>query len=200
MLRASKRRLNCRLHWLSMLWFLPVLQGTYQGYKSIKATILSSLIFSPRLDSPSGLDLLVFEVSRTHSDTLHSVGLSPEEWLVRRRDLYLTTNNTHNRQTSKPPAGFDTTIPADERPRNDALDPTAAFIGLLPRVQLIIQQWPSHSNPYSLAVRVTYHCVQWIHKQRCVWDSTVLSSDWILQPYFQLAILQVFPSLCLTIM
>jgi hypothetical protein len=28
------------------------------------------------------------------------------EWSARRRDLYLTTHNTHNRQTSIPPAGF----------------------------------------------------------------------------------------------
>jgi hypothetical protein len=28
-----------------------------------------------------------------------------DEWLSRRRDLYLTTHNTHNRQTSMPPVG-----------------------------------------------------------------------------------------------
>ena len=31
---------------------------------------------------------------------------------VRRRDLYLTTHNTHNRQISIPPAVFVPTIPA----------------------------------------------------------------------------------------
>jgi hypothetical protein len=29
------------------------------------------------------------------------------EWSARRRNLYLTTHNTHNRQTSMPPVGFD---------------------------------------------------------------------------------------------
>jgi len=29
------------------------------------------------------------------------------EWSARRRDLYLTTHNTHKRQTYKPPAGFE---------------------------------------------------------------------------------------------
>ena len=31
-----------------------------------------------------------------------------DEWSVRRRDLYLTTHNTHNRQTSMPPVGIRT--------------------------------------------------------------------------------------------
>ena len=33
---------------------------------------------------------------------------------ARRRDLYQTTHYTHNRQTSMPPAGFETVIPASE--------------------------------------------------------------------------------------
>ena len=35
-----------------------------------------------------------------------------DEWSARRRDLYLTTHNTHNRQTSMPPVGFEPKIPA----------------------------------------------------------------------------------------
>ena len=38
------------------------------------------------------------------------------EWLAYRRDLYLTTHNTHNRQTSMPPVGFEPAIPAGEQP------------------------------------------------------------------------------------
>ena len=30
-----------------------------------------------------------------------------DEWSIRRRDLYLTTHNTHNRQISMPPVGMD---------------------------------------------------------------------------------------------
>ena len=40
-----------------------------------------------------------------------------DEWSTCRRDLYLTTHNTHRRQTSMPPAGFDPTIPASQRPQ-----------------------------------------------------------------------------------
>jgi hypothetical protein len=34
-----------------------------------------------------------------------------------RRDLYLTTHNTHNRQASMGPAGFEASISASERPQ-----------------------------------------------------------------------------------
>jgi hypothetical protein len=43
-----------------------------------------------------------------------------DEWSVRHRDLYLTTNNTHERQILKPPAGFEPAIPASERPLGSA--------------------------------------------------------------------------------
>jgi len=51
----------------------------------------------------------------THNAT-QSVGLLLDEWSARPRDLYLTTCNTHNRQTSMPPVGFEPTTPAGERP------------------------------------------------------------------------------------
>ena len=36
-----------------------------------------------------------------------TVGRTPlDEWSARRRDLYLTTHNTHNRQTSMPPGWY----------------------------------------------------------------------------------------------
>jgi len=39
-----------------------------------------------------------------------------EKWSARRRDLYLTTHNTENRRTSKPPEGIETAIAKIERP------------------------------------------------------------------------------------
>jgi hypothetical protein len=48
-----------------------------------------------------------------HTQRRTTVGRSPlDEWLARHRDLYLTTHNTHNRQTSMPPVGFEPTISA----------------------------------------------------------------------------------------
>ena len=40
---------------------------------------------------------------------------SLDERSARRRDLYLTTHDTHNRQISMPPVGFEPTISAGER-------------------------------------------------------------------------------------
>ena len=54
-----------------------------------------------------------------------------DEWSARRRDLYLTAHNTHNRQTSMPPVGFEPTISASKRPQTNALDHTATATGLL---------------------------------------------------------------------
>ena len=73
----------------------------------------------------AGLSLLVFEVSWSHT-----VGRTPlDEWSVRRSDLYLTTHNPHNRQTSMPPMEFEPTISAGERPKTYALDRVATGTG-----------------------------------------------------------------------
>jgi hypothetical protein len=67
---------------------------------------------------------------RYHEQWHFTVGRTPlDEWSARRRDLYLTTHNTHNRQTSMPPAGFETAIPAGERLQTHALDRSATGIG-----------------------------------------------------------------------
>ena len=46
-----------------------------------------------------------------------TVGRTPlDKWSARRRDLYLTTNDIHNRQISMPPVGFEPKISAGEQP------------------------------------------------------------------------------------
>ena len=67
-----------------------------------------------------------------HTRRHRIVGRTPlDEWSACRRDLYLTTHNTHNRQTSKPPVGFEPKISAGERPQTYALDRTATGTGIL---------------------------------------------------------------------
>ena len=52
-----------------------------------------------------------------HTQRRSTVGRTPlGEWSARRRDLYLTTLGTHNRQISMPPVGFKPKISAGERP------------------------------------------------------------------------------------
>jgi hypothetical protein len=58
-----------------------------------------------------------------HTQGHITVGRTPlDERSARCRDLYLTIYNTHNRQTSMPPAGFEPAIPAGDRPQTFALD------------------------------------------------------------------------------
>jgi len=46
-----------------------------------------------------------------HTQQRITVGRTPlDAWSARRRDLYLLTHNTHNRQTPMPTLGFETTI------------------------------------------------------------------------------------------
>jgi hypothetical protein len=64
-----------------------------------------ALLFFPMARQPlGGLGRLIF--SRLHDHTLFrhtTLGRTPlDEWAARRRDLYLTTNNNHKRQTSMP--------------------------------------------------------------------------------------------------
>jgi hypothetical protein len=59
-----------------------------------------------------GLSFLIVEVWRSHSDTPQSVGLL---WTVIVPSLIPLPDNTYDRQTSMPQAGFEPTIPASER-------------------------------------------------------------------------------------
>ena len=62
---------------------------------------------------------LTYSFSRflDHTQRFATFGRTPlDECSIRRRDLYLTTHNTHNRHTSMPPVGFEPTISAGERP------------------------------------------------------------------------------------
>ena len=67
-----------------------------------------------------------------HTRRRTTVGRTPlDDWSARRRDLYLTTHNTHNRQISMPPVRFEPTISAGERPQTYALDRAATGTGLI---------------------------------------------------------------------
>ena len=65
-----------------------------------------------------------------HTQRCTTVGRTPlDKWSARRRDLYLTTHNTHNRQTSITPVGFEPTISAGERSQTYVLDRVATGTG-----------------------------------------------------------------------
>jgi len=67
-----------------------------------------------------------------HTQRRTTIGRTPVgEWSARRRDLYLTTHNTHIRQISMPPLGFEPTISSGERPQTYALDRAGTGTGSL---------------------------------------------------------------------
>jgi hypothetical protein len=80
--------------------------------------MLLMCVFFPMARQPlGGLDRLIFRgfmITHFRHTTLGRIPL--DEGPSRRRDLYLTTHNTHKTQTSMPPAGFKPTIPVSERP------------------------------------------------------------------------------------
>ena len=79
---------------------------------------------------------------RLHNHTVIYITLTRtplDEWSAQHRDLYLTTHNTHNRQTSMPPAEFKPITTASEQLPTHALDLKATGIGLWP----LILQWIS---------------------------------------------------------
>ena len=66
-----------------------------------------------------------------HTQRRTTLGRTPlDEWSARRRGLYLTTHNTHNRLTFMSLVGFEPTISAGERPQADALDRAASGTGI----------------------------------------------------------------------
>ena len=81
-----------------------------------------------------------------------TLGRTPlDEWSARRRDLYLTTHNTHNRQISMPQVGFEPTIPTGKRPQTYALDRAATGTGMFNQYksQNLIAESYQLDNPVS---------------------------------------------------
>jgi len=78
---------------------------------------------------PVGQGLLIFEASRSHSDTPHWVGIL---WTSDQPDgaISIWQNSTlNNRQVSIPAAGFEPTVPASERTQTHTLDHPTAVTG-----------------------------------------------------------------------
>ena len=93
----------------------PPYSSSSKGYSFLSLSL--SLSLSPSAITPQWV-LASFTrfVLLDHTQRHITVGRTPlDEWSARRRDLYLTTHNTHNRQTSMLPVGFEPTISAGKR-------------------------------------------------------------------------------------
>jgi hypothetical protein len=95
---------------------------------SIGAQVQLILIFLWRFDPIPGHDLPLrgFAITLIGHTTLDEIPLAV--WSARRRDLYLTTDNNHNRQISMIPMGFEPAKPASQRLQTHALDRAATRI------------------------------------------------------------------------
>jgi hypothetical protein len=112
---------------LKMLGIRKVIWRKYhtENLQTLSATACLFLACSPHWARASSFIRVL-----DHTKRRTTVGRTHlEEWWARHRDLYLTTHNTHNRQTSMPLVGFETTISAGERPQIHALDRAATGTG-----------------------------------------------------------------------
>jgi len=94
-------------------------------------TSLQDVIFFPSVAlRPYAAPAFSFLQFVHHTKRRTTFGRNPlDERSAHRRDLYLTTHNTHNRPTTMPSAGYETTISTGERPRTQALDRAVTGIG-----------------------------------------------------------------------
>ena len=111
---------------------------TVDGPNSVPAVTSNCRPFSAE-NSPNWARTYSFTWFLDHKQRRITVGRAPlDEWLACRRDLYLTTHNTHNRHTSISPVGFEPIISAGERPQTYTLDHVATGSGNCRLCYLII--------------------------------------------------------------
>jgi hypothetical protein len=113
---------------IKSLW-KPQISARYVLYQHIIFVIIASFVCFWR-DSPLWARAFSFTKYLDHTQRRTTVGRTPlDKWSARRRNLYLTTHNTHNIQTSMPPVGFEPTISSGERPETYPWDRAASGAG-----------------------------------------------------------------------
>jgi len=118
------------------LQFLPI---CFYSFVSLLFSLLFELFICQQLydfhflrSRPHWAGASSFTRFLDHIQRRNIVSRTPlDEGSTSRRDLYLTTHNTHNRQTSMPPVGFELTVSAGERPQTYILDRAATGTGNL---------------------------------------------------------------------
>jgi len=93
--------------WPDCIYYITVL--IHRCVLTVYNTLYKRMFFFFWRDSPQWAMAPSFARFLDHTQRHITVGRTPlDEWSARRRDLYLTTHNTHNRPTSMPPGGIRT--------------------------------------------------------------------------------------------
>jgi len=178
-IRSRKKASICTDHCL-IIWkaLLIVILSTLcsLNYPSFKAKNSSDVASFPGVTTHCGCIFtalyrgLASSFSRflDHTQRRATVGRIPlDEWSIRRRDIYLTTHNTHNRLTSMPPMGFETTISAGEGPKTYAFGSAATETGrktaVLSRNPCTISSWKWNVSAYAVKKGIRILHQQWFY-------------------------------------
>ena len=117
-LNPLNAQLNPICHLLALLGVHNFLHVSRIRVKSLSLRLLMAYIYIYIYIYMEHLFLMFLD----HTQRRTTVDRTPlDEWSARRRDLYLTTHNTHNRQISMPPVAFEPTISAGERPQFNSI-------------------------------------------------------------------------------
>jgi len=103
----------------------PRARWDHSGNLIATAPILCLFIFGATAPHWAGASSFMSFLDHTdHTQRRTTVGRTPlGEWSARRRDLYLTTHDTHSRQTSMPPGGIRTHTLSSEQPADPRIKP-----------------------------------------------------------------------------
>jgi len=99
-----------RINWSQPIEVTLFIELTVSVYALISRNLMAQCRFFFLLWCCDPTRVMTSSFLRFLDHTRHTtVSRTPlDEWSARRRDLYLTTHDTHNRQTSMPPVGFET--------------------------------------------------------------------------------------------
>jgi hypothetical protein len=105
----------------SFAWYLGGILEVSWRYLGLCVIVITKEFFLFGATAPQSARASSFTRLLDHTQQRTTVDRTPlDEWSALRRDLYLTTYNIHNRQTSMPPVTFEPTISAGSRPQTDA--------------------------------------------------------------------------------
>jgi hypothetical protein len=124
---SRKLQRNARLCFPYVKLDLPSLNQPINYSRVLSRKIHSSLHCATAPTGPRRPHFRGFTITLRYTHTLSRTPL--DEWSARRRHLYLTTHNTHKRQTSMPLAVFEPAISAIEMPQTYAWNRAANGTG-----------------------------------------------------------------------